>query len=178
MKNILLALLFLFFLCSCSRDKKMGFEYISEKGNFSIEFPGMPSESKQENMTKKGMVQVYNYSFMRKSKEIFLLSYFDYPKAAMQELEEEEILKSSMEGSLEIYKGKVKDIEKTSIEGYPALRFRVRSSPYHLHQVSVLVERRLYQIIVMKLMAHPDKEDVENFVSSFRILQKDLSDPS
>jgi hypothetical protein len=144
----------------------------SKAGNFSILFPGTPSESIQKVPTDVGEIEMVMYTVELSAGEVYMLAYSDYPEATVAGGNSQDILNGAKEGSMNSMQSIIETESNVTIQGYPAIVFKAHSEDMYMDYEIILVKNRLYQIVAIKSGAYIDEPRAGAFINSFKLLKK------
>lgn len=149
-------------------------KYKSEKGNFSIDFPGTPTVSEDIVPTDVGNITMYSYMYEKSVTEAYMVALSDYPSEMVAMSDEGDLLDGGKNGALESL-GISKLDEEKDIElkgGHPGKYFKGTNGTYYVVYKMYLVKNRLYQVAVLKDGSYPMGKEFDAFMSSFKLLDK------
>jgi hypothetical protein len=142
-------------------------KYTSKEGKFKIQFP---EGAKVEKETKKaGNVDMY-LTMVKDGDKAYITIYMDLPAAA-KDVAAKMILDSAEKGSVQQSGGKVessKDIEFGK-EKYPGREFVVDKDGVKVRNRAILVETRLYLVLVGGPKDFATTKDAGKFLDSFEL---------
>ena len=149
--------------------------FTSEEGNFSISFPGEPTESSQEVSTALGPIAIIFYTYETRSCA-YIVSYSDYPAEIIEQTDPDALLSGAQSGAVNNVNGQLirsKDIYIESYQGKEIV-FKIpkseRMPPGGISKARFyLVDNRLYQI--MRIQGGSKlSEATDQFFESFELL--------
>ncbi len=168
-KKILFPLLFSITLFFSATTFAQGYLYKTDF--FSIRFPGEPYEGMDEVPTEAGIIEMYSVMYEEGTDKVYLVAYSDFPKGYMQEGSEADMLDGAVEGSYntlgdpEILKN-----EAITFDGHPARFLKAKGDNKVLCCKFILVENRLYQVLILKVGSHISNQEIESFTNTFKLL--------
>ncbi len=161
------AVLLLFTLGITAQEPK---KFQSKDGNFAATFPGMPTSSKN----KSGMVEL-NVTAVEKGGAAYMVIFTDLPKDSAKLAKATDILEGGEKGLVDNFKAKV--TQSKSVEFGPQ-KFPAREiladvkgdkADLQLRLTMILVEGRLYQVLLLGPKAVVSGKDGDAFFASFEI---------
>lgn len=153
--------------------KYEGKEFISEDGNFKINFPAEPESSASTIPTEVGDIAMNTFMYEESVTKVYLVSYADYPSELMKASDPKELLKGSKEGQVaNLGEGaKVDEEKEITIGEYPGTYFKANGGGFYVAAKNYLVGNRLYQLVIMRDGSYPSDEDVNGFLGTFSLLK-------
>jgi hypothetical protein len=149
-------------------------KYVSESGNFSIQFPGTPKESSQDVETDLGTIKMYSIMYQDPSgSPVYMIAYCDYSADAIKVSDPDSLLKNSMEGflkSLDIPKDMSKTVKLE--KKYNGIYFEGKSDKYATKNYNYLVDNRLFQVAILTMGDYLSKSENDKYFNSFKLLKK------
>lgn len=148
--------------------------FVSQEGNFSINFPGKPTVGVDNIGKDQGLsLNMTTYSYEPNDTDGFAVSYTDVSTDVIKKEDAQSYLKEEQTGLLETFGIKTPEEEKqVDYDGkYPGLRYKANISGMYIVAQTYVVGSRLYQIEMLKKGSYPTDEEVKNFTDSFKILK-------
>jgi hypothetical protein len=149
-------------------------EHVSKEGRFAVAFPPGTPQTQTQPLKFPGVGDItLEIIGMERAgdKAQFVVTYNDYPAAAMKEGPEAILNGAKMGMTAVLPKAKVGAERKTSLDGNPGLEFTVTiPGQGDRHTRIFLVKNRMYQLLI----AGPkpvDAKDQKAFLDSFRLLK-------
>ncbi|OGJ42881.1 hypothetical protein A3B60_01770 [Candidatus Peregrinibacteria bacterium RIFCSPLOWO2_01_FULL_39_12] len=153
--------------------KYKGEEFVSEDGNFKINFPKEPEVSTSTVPTEVGDIAMYTFMYEESVTKVYLVSYAEYPTELMKSADSKELLKGSKDGQVaNLGEGaKVDEEKEITIGKYPGTYFKANGGGFYVAAKNYLVGNRLYQLVIMRDGSYPSDEDVKGFLDTFELLE-------
>jgi hypothetical protein len=151
-------------------DKLKEFEeYYSADGRFSVLFPGEPKESLQSVRTAAGQINLVMLTAGSKTSG-FAVGYTDYPRNVVESSDPEEMLDGARDGAVRNVGGRLIDETPLDFHGHPAREIRVEApKKTSIRSRLILIENRLYQLVVISKSARILDEKGSEFFDSFTV---------
>lgn len=145
--------------------------YESEDGSFQINFMGgTPTVNTESIDTEVGPVDITMFMYEKSSTELYMISYNDYPSAAIELSSAEEVLANGKNGLVTSMGITHFDLEEdVTKDGFPGLHFKGTGGSCHLEYEVYLVKNRLYQIGVLRDGSYATQENIDGFLGSFTL---------
>jgi TonB family protein len=159
------ALLSVAFIVSAPAQSTRWKEYISEKGKFSVLFPGAPETDYRLGETDSITGLVYEVNYRPNAGTLWSVNYFDLP--AMPS--DADAVKTVLERRRDKYSAGSESTVLT-LNGYPALEYKmtIDRDRVEIGRI-VLVRQRVYQLRMVKLtQANRAASEVRKFFDSFK----------
>lgn len=145
-------------------------DYVSEKGGFSVKFPGKPEEKVDKVSSADGMLDVYS-AMLESGGNAYLVLYTDYNDPVTAE-EIDKILKAVSDGGVQAINGKVITQKSITLKGNKGISEEIETEEYiHVHNY-YLVGQRLYQVIFTMPKGAKKPSEADVFIESFDIVTK------
>lgn len=144
-------------------------EVSSKDGKFKAAMPAEPMEKKQVVKTATGQLTVKLLVAEGRDEAVFVVSYTDYPEAALKKGAVEKRLDQARDGAVSSSGGKLNTEQAIKINNHPGRHLTIEKDGKIIARMRIyLVNRRLYQVMV--LGGAPNK-DVSSFLSSFELIE-------
>jgi hypothetical protein len=163
--RLLLGASLLMVLGAAAADEK---PFTPKEGGFSILFPGVPKENKQETKTPAGTVAV-TYYVVEKGGVTYVASFSVFPKESVKPRTEEKRLDNARDGAVASAKGKLEGERKIKMGKYPAREVLIRGEKSFVRSRIYAVENRLYQTMVIGTRDQAKGKEATEFLKSFRL---------
>jgi hypothetical protein len=157
-------------LASCSiaaaQDKSSTGKFESKEGKYSVQFPDKPEKSSR----KSGGVELH-IAMSKKGMGGFAVIHSDLPPEAVKVARPKTLLDGGQKGLVDNFKAKVtsaRDFEFGPAK-YPARELIAEKDKLHLRVQIILVENRLYQVLVVGSKDLTAGKDSDAFFKSFAI---------
>ena len=140
-----------------------------EESLFSCRFPQAPSHSSDELTTEYGVI--YQDAFMCSgANQAWMLAVTEYPEAYLGEQTAGEMLQTGMDESLQTLNiPKPTEWRDQEVQGFPGRFFTGTSGDNYVHFLLISVDRKLYQLTVLRLHEWPHDTASEAFFSAFEL---------
>lgn len=156
--------------------------FYSEKGDFSIVFPGTPKEHQHTTTSEIGKIELTQYIYGKNDTDAWVASFSDYPKRMIQLGNKEQLLKGIKYRILEDLRATVLFEEKIKLnDKYKGLSFvaKAKKKDLNISYKIFLVENRVYQLSMYSSIAPIQAQDSTLFFGSFQLLsEEEKKDPS
>lgn len=179
---IALMSLSVFVLAACSFTEKPKEEastaevaaFVSDEGNFSINFPGEPTVSADPVETEAGTVTMTTFIYEISNEKVLMLAYSDMPFVDMTEKDAKDLLKGEQEGALGAFGVTAPEKEQEfGYKDYPGLYYRaVTPEGYYIVAQTYLIKNRLYQIEMLSMGGYPTEDEEDDYLASFQLLNE------
>ena len=145
--------------------------YVNSDKNFSIRFPAEPETGKEVVSTELGDLDMYTIMYEASDVKVYMLAYTDYPADLVSTSDADVLLDGAKEGSLGSFGISTPSYEKSiNFDGYPGKYFEAEGNDMHVAYKLILVENRLYQIVILQLSNPISDSDIEGFIETFKLL--------
>ncbi len=143
----------------------------SEEGSFSASMPGRPTKTTQTVQTVAGKIDLHMYIVERNLGRIaFFVGFSDLPAVGNMD----GVLTGCVDGVVKSVNGTIETQYDIKVAGYPGrhITFHGTAAGQALvgHTRVLLVDNRLYQLLVLGLPNEIQQPDVERFFESFQPL--------
>ncbi len=100
-----------------------------------------------------------------------MLAYTDYPADLVSESDAQVLLDGAKEGSMSSFGISKTEIDKNiTFDGHPGQYFEANSNDIYVSYKLLLVENRLYQIVILQMGSPIIQNDISNFTDTFKLL--------
>ncbi len=180
MKKIMPILVMVFLLSSmlmgCGTVKEEVMKtFKSEEGRFSIDFPGEAKHEVQTAQTAVGNINI-NLYLVEKDDSAYICGYNDYPEAVVKNSNTNDILVNAANGAIQNINGKNEVIKDITLDKYPGKDIICEAEKegitFKMHQKIYLVGNRLYQVNVSTNEEEKNKETINKFLDSFKLINQ------
>ncbi len=166
----LLALVFVR-LASGAASAQQWRSFASREGRFTVDFPGTPTVAPPKPIqTAIGSVDMHMFEIDIPNVAFHAVTYTDYPPGTVADAHADSVLQGAKNGAVANVKGTLVDEKKIVVQGNKALDVKISAGQQTIFQRLVLVQSRLYQVIVVvpgvRTAAPPE---VLHFMQSFVI---------
>jgi hypothetical protein len=184
MKNkynfFLIATLIITLLSSCNNENQInltkdseGF-YTSKLGNFKIKFPASPVPNVIDNQIGLDKFKIHHYRAVKSKNEIFTLEFIDLPDNILSSISDEaNYYESAINNLSNLYRSKGFELDsKKDIlhKGLKGIEFRFNGSMGSIIGRLFKVDKTTYTI---SFMGQPTTSEIENYMNSFELLNKE-----
>lgn len=185
-RNLLVILLTIFTLNSCQsqlKDKTEMYktesgEYVSESGNFIIDFPMKPTLRVIDNQIGMDKYKIYNYQAVAGQQMIYMAEYIDFPKYVMESWDKDQAYDQILKTLEAKYGGVFKLTKKESTEQHSlnGIYFEYSLNPETNVPRGVkggikgkifLIGNRSYQLTYLG----EEQELIDKYLNSFRLIK-------
>lgn len=151
-------------------DKLQAFEsYRSEEGRFTVLLPGEPTRSTQTLNTPAGKIDLVMFQAGSK-KSGFVVGYCDYPQEVIDESEPAKMLDGARDGAVKNVGGELIDETELDFHGYAGREVEIEvPGKATIRTRLILIDNRLYQIMVVSASAEILEEKGTEFFDSFSV---------
>jgi hypothetical protein len=152
--------------------------FTSNEGRFTISFPGRPDESTSTLKSPIGDMVLHVFKVApnhdKKDKESYTLVYYDYPAEAIKSTAAEKIFDAAQQGGLdELHWKLLKKTDVVTTDKAPASRdLEIAVQGVTNYARMILVENRLYVIMVAPNAARGAAERARAFLDSFKLVSR------
>lgn len=168
MRFFLFAFIFSSILFSCREH----YHLESKEGNFSINFPGKPTENKLKLPTADlDSLEINSFSYINPvSSIIYVLSHNRIPNYVTAN--PDSILQNAKIGPAQNMRTSIVEEKKLNLQGFPGLYFKGLgldiAMVYHIY----IVKDKMYQLaIINNIPREPKEEEIKAFMGSFKLIQ-------
>ncbi len=146
--------------------------FTSRTGGFQVELPGTPSERVLKVETAAGPIDTHLFVVDRKD-HVFLVSYNDYPESLLND-DPRTVLERARLGAIANVRGSLVSKQDIEVHGHPSQDFEFQVSTTEGvtsrgRARLVLVERRLYQLILLGPPETVSSRESDRFLQSFTL---------
>jgi hypothetical protein len=138
-------------------------EFRSERGRFSVKFPGAPLE-------KMPSAGVHTFT-LTKSPLLYKVGYADVALEAIQRDGIEKTLDQARDALAEAVQGEVVSDKKAVLEGHPGRDTLIKLGNGHIQLRQFMVGRRLFQVLTSGSKEAIDSPPARSFHESFKLLK-------
>ena len=151
-------------------DRLKKFEpYHSDQGQFSVLFPGKPTKKLQSVSTPVGEIDLWMFSAGSK-KSGFAVGYGDYPQKIINESDPAKLLDGTRDGAVSNVLGSLVNETELDFHGYPARELEIEvPQKATVRARLILIDNRLYQVMVVSQSARILDRKGSEFLDSFRV---------
>lgn len=150
--------------------------FVSEKGRFSVQFPGKPKEYEHTTTSEIGEIKLTQFIYALNDTKAWLVSYSDYPEKMIRLGNSDQLLKGIKVRLLQDLQADLVAEEKIKLENtYDGLSFvgyAERKKLDILYKI-YLVKNRVYQVSMYSSVGHFSPQDSTDFMGSFKLLKKE-----
>jgi hypothetical protein len=144
--------------------------FVSTEGNFSVVFPCTPSQDHQRVKTASGHLDVEMFLAEGKNDVSYVVSYSDLPEAEAKKGTEAKRLNFARDGAVTKSRGKLRSEKPIELAGYPGRELIIDTDTESVLRLRIfVVERRLFQVMVVGPGANVLQRDGTFFLDSFRL---------
>jgi len=142
--------------------------FTSKEGGFTILFPGIPTESKQETKTPAGTITV-TFFVAEQDSATYIGGFSVFPRETMKARTEEKRLDNARDGAVAAARGKLEAERKFHLKKHPARELLIKGEKGFIRSRIYAVENRLYQTMVMGTKEQMKGKEVTRFLDSFQL---------
>lgn len=135
--------------------------FVSEEGNFSINFPGKPTTE----TTQESGKTFHHIGYLR-GNQVWMVTYADMTLEEFMELGSE----NSDEGNV-LSETEVAETKLSKYMGGPAIYFKAKTDGVYMIAQMYFVNGRFYMIAVVNRAEYPNEQKARSFIKSFKILK-------
>jgi hypothetical protein len=150
---------------------KLNFQsFTSDKGSFSVKFPGTPTTTAQKNTVGGFQIDTNLFLVTLNSGSVtYLVSYSDYPTEITSNQTPDQALNNARDGQVASVQGKIlsdKSLTKDNIFGK---EIEISSTSNYIRTRIYISGQRLYQLVVVYPEATKSLGDIQTFLDSFAL---------
>jgi TonB family protein len=150
-------------------------KYKSVVGNFNVIFPSNPAKDQKSIDFDGHQVDFYRFYSMDSKNNTYLVGYIDLSEDDYKVFESEIVLNKAKERLIKGLKADIKSESPISFEKYKGKLFNAEvTNGLVLNIKLILVNRRLYQIVVSGNKGIVEKSEIEKFLNSFSLFERDF----
>jgi hypothetical protein len=144
-------------------------KYSSADGHFSMEFPGKPEESSQDDKTEEGTpFKIHFATFSPSDEEVYMAGWIDMTTFFPQDKSLKEMLENSRDGASGSMNAKdVKTIE-TNLGANPYIEFTFTSDQFTGKDRIYIINKFQYSIITIFSLKKGLPVDADKFIRTFK----------
>jgi hypothetical protein len=142
-------------------------KFTPEDGRVSILLPGEPTEQKGTGQDSKGGPYTTRLFTVRAGDEIYILGWVDYDPAFNFGVKAE--LEANRDNFIEATKAKLVTTAPITLGDYPGLEFTAETQGKFIKSRVFIIGRRPYQLIAVTPMGQDHSQNINKFLSSFRV---------
>ncbi len=149
--------------------------FSSQEGGFTVLMPGTPSEIKLPVDSQEGATTLIGFRVIRKNEANYMVGYADVPAGVKLNTpaERNKFLTEVATGFSTSLKGRILSQRTVNLRSYPGREIRVQfSQGVKGRQRLYLVNRRLYQLVVMTGKESSLSKSIQGFMDSFKLLSR------
>lgn len=143
--------------------------FSSDAGNFTINFPGEPTQSSEKIATDVGEVEINMFMYEASVTKAYLVGFSDYPSEAIKASDAKTMLKNAQGGVIGNFNATADKENWGKFGEYESLDFVAVGGSYHIAYKLILVKNRLYQIGILQDGSDVPAADIEAFIGSFKL---------
>lgn len=150
-----------------------GDAFVSEDGNYSINFPGTPEVTNESVPTAAGNIEMTMAMYEKSATEVYMSSFNDYPSAIVEGQDPYQMLEGALGGATGSMGVTIEDEKRQEeYQGYPSIYYKGHAaSGYHATYRVLLKGNRLYQVGALRDGSHITPEMEESFLGSFQLTE-------
>jgi hypothetical protein len=147
--------------------------FSSKSGKYSISLPSKPMETDKKIDSAAGELTIYMALVAPNNDLAYLVTYNDYPDAALAGAEKDAMLDGVRDGNVKSFGGKVASEKKITLgkEKYPGREILLEkpgeTAVYRARMY--LVNNRLYQVVIVSTKDVATNKDTDNYFESFKL---------
>lgn len=150
--------------------------FVSEKGRFSILFPGKPKEHEHTTTAEIGEIKLTQFIYALNETKAWLVSYSDYPEKMIKLGNSDQLLKGIKVRLLQDLRADLVSERKIKLDsiydGVAFVGFNEDKKLDILYQI-YLVKNRVYQLSMYSSVGPFSPQDSTDFMGSFKLLKKE-----
>lgn len=142
-------------------------------GSFSVQMPGPVEREDVSASLSGGAVVVPSYS-ARQGTTVFTVTYLDYRKTVQADVHPQDRLRAARDKVLESLQGQVFSDDTVEVQGYQGRDFSFVSASQEItvrHRL-ILVDQKLYQLMVVAEQGKLPEAAAQTFMDSFKLKGK------
>jgi hypothetical protein len=151
-------------------------EFVSEEGQYSITFPGAPTEQRQS-IPIEGMGEIEMVAIMYEPSQnkVFMVAHADYPEAMVKAAKKADknaisaIIDNAKQGAVGQMKLTISTEEKIIIQDNVGISFMADNGNIYTEYQIFLVGNRLYQIAILSQGVAVTKAEATPFFGTFKL---------
>lgn len=142
--------------------------FSSKPGRFSVSVPATPTEKPQF----VGQQKVTRFIAEDKNKGVYVISFSDYPDADLKKDLLQKRLDQARDGAVASVNGMLKAEKAIQLEGHPGRELAIESAGVVIVRMRMfVVDRRLYQVLVLGPAPILASKEITFFLDSFRLIK-------
>jgi len=151
-------------------------EYKSPQGRFAVLTAGNPRFQTEPLSTEFGFLELHSFPFEDEGFS-YVVSYTDYPEDKVRELGPTVVLNGIQSGMVQRSEGRATDVTDLTLPGsggpHPGRQFVIvpKDERFRMQVRLYLAGARLYELVVVVPRQATNRENVDVFLKSFRLLQ-------
>lgn len=178
-RNLSLLALIILLFCACSSLTQAKWETVNGDG-FTVQMPGTPNKQTQSVPSAVGTL-TFNMYTVEQGGEAFIVGYNDFPAAATQGANPDDLLNRAQQGAVTNVNGKITSEKTITMNGHPGREFSGDGTPPGEGGKSqegtftariYWVEPRLYQTIYVRPKGNTSSDNGGKFLDSFQLTGK------
>ena len=146
-------------------------KYTSNEGHFSIDFPGPPTESAQEDTTTTKPVTIHYITYFPTDTEGYMTDWIDMTKIYPKEKTIKQILEGSRDGAMKSIKATYVTTSTTYLGKDPYIEFSFTSKEFAGKGRVYVINKFQYSVITLFSLNSGISPDANKFIRSFKHLQ-------
>jgi hypothetical protein len=147
--------------------------YSSKGGKYSVSLPGKPTESDKPIDSAAGEITIHMALLSPNNDLAYLVTYNDYPDAALAGTDKEGMLDGVRDGNLKSFGGKVASEKKMTIgkDKFPGREILLeKAGETTVYRARMyLVNNRLYQVVIVASKDVATSKDTDKYLESFKV---------
>ncbi|PLX02934.1 MAG: hypothetical protein C0594_11405 [Marinilabiliales bacterium] len=151
--------------------------FVSEEGNFKVNFPGTPSSESSSVPTEVGNIEMVQFMYEKSATEIYMLAYSDYPTAAVDASNPAELLANAKGGFINEMGMTIEEEKEVKIGENPGIYFKAHAKTdqgnFYATVADYIVKNRLYQVAILRDGSYADADDASSFIDSFELITEE-----
>src|SRR5262245_47356704 len=147
--------------------------FSSKDGKYSVSLPGKPTESDKKVESAAGELTIHMALPSPNNDLAYLVTYNDYPDAAIGGADKEAMLDGVRDGNLKSFGGKVASEKKINIgkDKFPGREILLeKAGETTVYRARMyLVNNRLYQVVLVGAKDIATNKDTDKYLESFKL---------
>jgi hypothetical protein len=146
--------------------------FSSKEGGFTVLMPGQPTQENRRVNTEVGPIPVQAFSVVRRGEALYAVAYSDFPENISQNSRDvDRLLAQVASGFAQGAKGRLVSQQNIRLGDFPGREIRLQLNRGVIARGRLfVVNKRLYQVIVVTGQERNLTKSIEGFFKSFRLL--------
>ena len=142
--------------------------FTSAEGHYSVNFPGVPTESVQMDTSSGTILKIMMASYAVGDNEVYMTSFIDMKDVYDKEKSMKQLLEASRDGALGSMNVTKSETVATNLTGDPYIEFTFSNSEFTGKDRIYFINKCQYSVITIFSLANGLSVNTDKFIRSFK----------